>query len=213
MLRKDALDTLLELASEQGGYVTTAQAGRLSLVRDDLFRLVKSGDLTRVRRGVYRMRHAQLQHEDEIAAWLALERGNLPWERKDEPLAVISHESAAAMHGLGTIIPMRPTLTLRPHARRYPNAGDLVVHRAPLGVDDWTWFDNGALKMPVTTPARTIIDLLLDKQEPSYVARATREALSTQLLTPDELMASARRRKSQTASLQARTAALLDSAA
>jgi predicted transcriptional regulator of viral defense system len=213
MLRKDALDALLEIASEQGGYVTTAQAGRLGLVRDDLIRLVTSGDLTRTRRGVYRMRHAPQQHEDEIAAWLALERGSLPWERKNDPQAVISHESAAAMHGLGTIIPMRPTLTLRPDSRRYPSAGDIVVHRAPLRTDDWSWHDNGALKLPVTTPARTIIDLLLDKQEPSYLTRATREALSTQLLTPDELMDSARHRKSRTASLQARTAALLAAAA
>lgn len=213
MLRREALDNLLEVASEQGGYVTTAQASRLGLVRDDLFRLMESGDLQRVRRGVYRMRHAQLQHEDEIATWLTIERGRLPWECKGEPQGVLSHESAAAIHQLGTIIPMRPTLTLRPDVRRYPNASDIVVHRAPLRTEDWAWYDAGSLMLPVTTPSRTIVDLLLDKQEPSYLARATREALSAQLLTPGQLMDSARHRKSQTASLQERAAALLDSAA
>ena len=213
MLRKEALDKLLEVASEQGGYVTTAQASQLGLVRDDLFRLMESGDLHRVRRGVYRMRHAQLQYEDEIAAWLALERGRLPWERKGEPQGVLSHESAAAIYQLGTIIPMRPTLTLRPGARRYPNFPDIVVHRAPLRADDWDWYDTASLKLPITTPARTIVDLLLDKHEPSYVARATREALAAQLLSPAELMDSARHRKSHTASLQERATALLDSVA
>lgn len=213
MLRNEALDKLLEAASEQGGYFTTAQASRLGVVRDDLFRLIESGDLHRVRRGVYRMRHAQLQYEDEIAAWLALERGRLPWEPKDEPQAVFSHESAAAIYQLGTIIAMRPTLTLRPDARRYPNFPDILVHRAPLRGEDWDWYDAASLRLPITTPARTIVDLLLDKQEPSYVVRATREALAAHLLTPAELMDSARHRKSRTASLQERATALLDSAA
>jgi predicted transcriptional regulator of viral defense system len=213
MQRGQALDSLLEAASEQGGYVTRAQATRLGLTDHDLERLLGSGDLERVRRGVYRMRHAQSLHEDAIAAWLALERDRLPWERRSEPTAVLSHETAAALYRLGTIIPTKPTLTLPVDAGRYTSLDDIVVHRAPLRPEDWRWHESGALRLPVTTPARTIVDLLLDKQEPSYLERAVGEAISAQILTPSELMDSARRRKGRTAGLQARAWALLRSAA
>jgi predicted transcriptional regulator of viral defense system len=171
---------------------------------------VRSEDLQRVRRGVFRMRHAQAQHEDEIAAWLHFERDRLPWERRGETDVVLSHESAAALQRLGTIIPARPTVTLLPRSGRSPHVTDIDVRRAPLRDDDWAWLDVGALKLPVTTPARTIIDLLLDKQEPSYVVRATNEALAERLTTRAEIMDAARHRKGRTAALEARTASLLD---
>jgi hypothetical protein len=79
--------------------------------------------------------------------------------------------------------------------------------------EDWAWSDIGQLKLPVTTPARTVIDLLLDKQEPSYVVRAMREALAERVATPEAIMDAARHRKSRTAALEARTASLLDQAA
>jgi predicted transcriptional regulator of viral defense system len=208
--RSEALETVLEAASEQGGYATASQATRLGLARDDIARLVRSEDLQRVRRGVFRMRHAQAQHEDEIAAWLHFERDRLPWERRGETDVVLSHESAAALQRLGTIIPARPTVTLLPRSGRSPHVTDIDVRRAPLRDDDWAWLDVGALKLPVTTPARTIIDLLLDKQEPSYVVRATNEALAERLTTRAEIMDAARHRKGRTAALEARTASLLD---
>jgi predicted transcriptional regulator of viral defense system len=204
------LETVLEAASEQGGYATASQATRLGLARDDIARLVRSEDLQRVRRGVFRMRHAQAQHEDEIAAWLHFERDRLPWERRGETNVVLSHDSGAALQQLGTIIPERPTVTLLPTSGRSPHVTDIDVRRAPLRDEDWAWLDVGALKLPVTTPARTIVDLLLDKQEPSYVARAASEAIADRRTTRVEIMDAARHRKSRTAALEARTASLLD---
>jgi predicted transcriptional regulator of viral defense system len=201
---------VLEPASEQGGYVTASQATRLGLARDDIARLVDFGDLERVRRGVFRMRHGQAQHEDDIAAWLHFERDRLPWERRGATNVVLSHESAAALHRLGTIIPRHSTVTVLPHSGQSPHVTDIDVRRAPLRDEDWAWSDIGPLKLPITTPARTIVDLLIDKQEPSYVVRATREALAGGLTTPAEIMDAARHRKSRTGALQARTASLLD---
>jgi predicted transcriptional regulator of viral defense system len=213
MRRSEALEALLEAASEQGGYVTASQATRLGLARDDIARLVDLGDLQRVRRGVFGMRHAQPQHEDDIAAWLHFERDRLPWERRSATNVVLSHESAAALHRLGTIIPQHPTVTVLPDSGRSPHVTDINVRRAPLRDKDWAWSDVGPLKLPATTPARTIVDLLLDKQEPSYVLRAANEALSEDLTTPAEIMDAARHRKSRTGALQARLASLLDQAA
>jgi predicted transcriptional regulator of viral defense system len=206
--RGDALEAVLEAASEQGGYVTALQAVRLGLARDDIARLVESGDLRRVRRGVFGMRHADTRHEDDVAAWLTFERGRLPWERRQSADAVVSHASAAALHGLGTLIPERPTVTLT-SAGRTSSLADIDVRRAPIDDQDWAWVDVGALKIPATTPARTIVDLIVDKQEPSYLARAVSEALQRELATPDEILETARRRKTRSSALRSRVAELL----
>lgn len=209
--RDAAVTSLMEAAADQGGYVTAPQAERLGLARDDVARLVRSGDLRRVRRGVFGMRHAENRWEDAIAAWLHLERSILPWERQT-PLGALSHDTAAAFHNLGTIIPGLPTLTLPPDARRVPEAADIEVHRAPLADADWTWLDAGGVDVPVTTPARTIVDLILARHERSYLIRAVNEALHRKLMTPDELSETAVRRRQRSASLRADVAALLPTA-
>lgn len=207
------MNALLEAATEQGGYVTALQAIRLGLARDDIARLVDTGDLRRVRHGVFAMRHAQIPQEDEVAAWLHFERDWLPWERRGRAGVVLSHDSAAALHGLGTIIAGHPTVTIPARERRSARAAGIVVRRAPLGEEDWAWLDVGALRLPVTTPARTIVDVLLDGHEPSYVQRAITEAIAEGVATPALIMEAARRRKSASKALQARTAELLEGVA
>lgn len=209
MRRAEALDALLEAANEQGGYVSGPQAKRLGVGRKDIDRLVAAGDLQRVRRGVYRMRHAQSRFEDEVAAWLHLQRDLLPWERRDEPHAVLSHESAAGFHRLGTIIPGRPTFTAR-RGSRTTAADDLVLHHMQLSDQDWTWERDETLSLPVTTPARTIIDLILSREEPSYIVRATREALARGQTTLEKLRETAQRRKSNSRAIEERVARLLE---
>ncbi|MEA2147282.1 MAG: hypothetical protein QOI23_2502 [Chloroflexota bacterium] len=209
MKRAEALEALLEVANEQGGYVSGPQAKRLGIGRTDINRLVAAGDLQRVRRGVYRMRHGQSRFEDEVAAWLHLQRDLLPWERRDEPRAVLSHESAAAFHQLGTIIPGLPTFTAL-HGPRTTTADALVLHQMQLPGQDWTWERDGTLRLPVTTPARTIVDLMLAREEPSYIVRATREALARGQTTPEKLRETARRRKSNSQAIEGRVARLLE---
>ncbi len=211
MQRSEALGALLEAASEQGGYVTSGQATRLGLARDDIARLTASNDLRRVRRGVFAMRHADQRHEDEIATWLRFERDRLPWEQANEPTAVLSHASAAALHSLGTIIPARPVVTLT--RGRPPHIADIEVHRVPLRREDWNWLDLGSVKLPVTTPSRTIVDLLLDGQEPSYIERAVAEARRRGTADHASIMDAARHRKGPSGALERRTTALLEQAA
>ncbi len=209
MKRGDALETLLELANEQGGYLSGSQAKRLGVERTDINRLVSAGDLQRVRRGVYRMRHGQSRFEDEVAAWLHLQRDVLPWEGRDQPHAVLSHESAAAFHQLGTIVPGLPTFTAF-RGPRTTTADDLVLHQMQLTDQDWSWAVDGTLRLPVTTPARTIVDLLLSREEPSYIVRATREALARGQTSAERLREAARHRKSNSQSIEGRVARLLE---
>jgi predicted transcriptional regulator of viral defense system len=184
---------------------------RLGLARDDIARLTHSHDLRRVRRGVFGMRHADERHEDEITTWLYFERDRLPWDREDPPRAVLSHASAAALHGLGTIIPARPTVTLT--TGRPPRLDDIEVHRVPLRREDWTWLDVGPVTLPVTSPSRTIVDLLIDGEEPSYVQRAVDESLRRGIADRASIMDAARHRKGPSKALEQRTEMLLEQAA
>jgi predicted transcriptional regulator of viral defense system len=208
MRRTEALSALLEAASEQGGYVTALQAVRLGLGRDDIARLASSKDLRRVRRGVYALRHADARHEDEIAAWLHFQRDRLPWERTEPPSSVLSHASAAALRRLGTIIPVEPVLTLT--AGRLPELDDVRVHRIPLRDEDWTWTDLGGVMLPVTTSSRTIVDLLLDGEEPSYVGRAIVEATRRGEADRESIVDAARHRKGPSKTLERRVTELLE---
>jgi predicted transcriptional regulator of viral defense system len=167
-----------------------------------------------VRQGVYALRHARHPLEDAITSWLAVDRARLPWERGKEAVAVLSHATAASLHNLGTITPQRPALTVQPRLRSTSRARGIELHVARLEPQDWMWLraDN-ALLLPTTTPARTIVDLVTAGEETSYVIRTIREALEDDRLSPQELVAAARRRKQRSAALTKRVEALLARAA
>jgi predicted transcriptional regulator of viral defense system len=199
--RPEKLDRLTEIAADQGGYLTAAQAERLGINRIGLAELTRSGDLRRVRRGVYATRGTGHPLEQEIAAWLAIDRAAFPWEwRGTVPRAVVSHRSAAALWQLGTLIPGFPSLTVRGAP---PRIADLEAHTAMLSDADWQWKGlEGGIRVPVTTPARTVVDLSMAGEEPSYVERALREALSRGLASPGDIEKAARRRPRSDATLR-----------
>lgn len=58
------------------------------------------------------------------------------------------------------------------------------MHRAALSTEDVTLVGG----LPVTTPARTVADLLRDGHDPSHIAEITREVLRRDLATTDELV-------------------------
>lgn len=197
MGRRDHLDSITEITADQGGYLTAAQAARMGVPHERLAELVHSGDLRRVRRGVYATREAKVSPlEDTIAAWLSTEQARFPWERTETPPgAVVSHRSAAGIWELGTVNPGEPDLTVQRNARQ---GRGIRFHRVRLGPEDWVWWQPPrGPAMPVTTPARTIVDLLIDGEEPSYLERATNEAAQRGIATARQLRQAARRRRSR----------------
>ena len=206
------MTSLLEIAAEQGGYVAAGQAARLGVEQSRLSRLAESGDLRRVRWGVYAMRHAHHRLEAEIGAWLSIDRERLPWERNGAAVAVLSHATAASIHGLGTLIPREPTITVPPERRSATRGKNIELHVASLAPPDWNWFRAEDIRLPVTSPARTIVDLILLGEELSYVQRAIAEALADGGMKADELIDAATRRKSRTTTLVAQVKRLLKDA-
>jgi predicted transcriptional regulator of viral defense system len=194
------LERIGPITSEQAGLISTAQAARIGVPARDLARLVPGSVLERPLRGVYRVRAAPApSHPELLAAWVLLQRGRLPGERIDEPQppAVVSHGSAAAIHGLGAFTPSRPTLIV-PQRR---NSGHTEPYRAfalPLDPADWRWtYLPEGIHIAITTPGRTLVDLSWADADPDHVRQAFRNALGDGQIELAEIEAALRRRWSR----------------
>lgn len=168
-------DRLFETAAAQEGLFTTRQAAEAGYSPQLLVHHVRSGNLLRFRRGIYRLVHFPAgEHEDLVAAWL--------WS---DQAGVISHQSALALLELSDTLPARIHLTL-PEAwrrRRLRVPSDLVVHHADVPSSDRSW--SGAI--PITTPRRTLNDCAEAGLSPEFLRQAAVEALERGLVTTDEL--------------------------
>ncbi len=104
--------------------------------------------------------------------------------------AVVSHESALALLDLSDSIPDKVHLLVPRQHRGLRRPSSVVIHTHP---DDeklsTVWRD----AMPVTAPARTLVDIA-DELQPEQAAMAAREALRLGLLTRRQLEQEAARR-------------------
>jgi very-short-patch-repair endonuclease len=137
-------DALNKLAAAQRGLFSSAQAAAIGMRYAQLSRAEAAGQLRRVRRGVYAVAGApRSQWEDIVAAALAA-----------GPEAVVSHQSAAAVHGFE--FAERRSVELSVPAGSRSRLTGIVLHR----VTDLSARDiierRGVL---VTTPCRTLVDL------------------------------------------------------
>jgi len=136
---------LAELARRQHGIVSRRQLLELGHARATISGWEKDGKLHRLHRGVYAVGHEALSWEGRLlAAVLA-----------NEP-AVASHKTAAWIWGL---LRTRPgTFHLTAPTRRHRKEL-VVVHFARLEPEDVRTVD----RIPVTSPARTVLDLAPDE--------------------------------------------------
>lgn len=152
MRSSDALTVLAELGSEQHGLVTTARAGEFGVTPVDLKRLTDHGYVTRLRRGVYALPSATDGPLQELrAAWLGA--GGQAAPGASPPDTVVSHLSAAAVHGMGEVLPRHHEFTSP--RRRQTTHDDVRFHRADLTRGEVREVDG----LPVTTLNRTLLDL------------------------------------------------------
>jgi predicted transcriptional regulator of viral defense system len=93
---RQARRLLLELAGSQGGYFTAKQAGAVGYGRQHVEYHVAVGNFERIGHGLYRLPGVALAEHAELIRLSLWSRG-----RDDRPQAVVSHETALALHGLG----------------------------------------------------------------------------------------------------------------
>lgn len=184
MRQAEVLATLETIASDQWGIVTTAQAGREGVERLQLSRLAEKGDLDRARHGVYLLPSHQAGPQDEIrAAWLSLEPKKFIDERwEDERPVVVSHESAARIHGIGRLIPPKLTFSTG-GTKQTRQQGIRIYTRRELAEADIVLVDG----LPVTSVVRTVGDLAEQKVERGYLADLVADALRKDNVRIDDL--------------------------
>ena len=195
MKRTEALLRLSPVAVEQEGLLTARQARLVGVPSIMLVRLAGAGLLRRLLHGVYTValgRATPGPDEEILAVWLAVDGAVLPWSRPPVPKAVVSHASAARMLQLSTIIPTLPELTT---ARQFQRREQFITHTAQFTNADWSWKSLGGARLPVTSPARTIVDLLIAGEEVDYLEHAIRQTFTDPAQATEELFAVAERRR------------------
>jgi len=173
-------DALFDVASEQEGLFTTAQAAEAGYSPQLLQKHLHGGRIRRVRRGVYRLVHFPPgEHEDLIAVWL--------WS---ESAGVFSHETALALHGLSDPLPSRAHLTVPADwsRRRLRVPRGVLLHHADVPRSDRAWVGS----LPVTAPLRTLADCAAGGVAPDLVQQAKVQAVTRGLVTPAEAAAIAK---------------------
>jgi hypothetical protein len=164
------------------GIVTTAEFTAAGFSDARIRTLIRRGDLHQIRRGVYangpRAREILAIADGgqllQLAAAMAVARTR----------AVVSHESAAYLHSIDLLsTPDVATLTCLPE-RGWTGRLGVRLHAMALPAEHVTTM----LRMPVTTPARTVVDLARTLSFRAGVVTAD-SALHRKLVTKPELTA------------------------
>lgn len=166
---------LYELAEDQHGYLTAAQARDAGVLQVRLLQLLEQGEVERVSRGVYRLTHfpeSPFGQYMQAALW--------PQVRRAGVRGVVSHESALTLYDLSDASPSRVHITVPPSVRiRRETPEYLVVHHASLDPADVTTHEH----IPVTTVERTIRDVAAAHIGPALVRQAIEDAGRIGLIT------------------------------
>lgn len=141
--RADADELLRRLAVMQAGFFTARQAIEHGIASDDFNLRIDSGRWIRVENELFRLAGSAPTKFDEFAQWCAWYEG----------AAVVSHQSAADLHGMGHLQPR--FLHLSTVDQRTVPSNRLALHHRELADADVE--TAGCFR--VTTPARTAVDL------------------------------------------------------
>jgi predicted transcriptional regulator of viral defense system len=164
----------------QHGYFRVGQARHHGLSSQLLSHYVRQGRFTRVRHGLYRLHGFPSSEHDEMREkWMAV----------GTEKAVLSHQSALALLDLSDAIPSAVHLLVPRRHRGLRRPPGTVIHTRPDEQQVSTVWREG---LPLTTPARTLVDVVEDLQ-PEQMEMAARQALDRGLVTAPELEEEAKR--------------------
>ena len=147
--------SLYQIASLQQGYFTSRQAKEAGYSDSRFLYHVKRGRWIREGRGIYRLANYPIGDRADLVYWSL-------WScnRSGEPQGVFSHQTALAIHDLSDIMPASYHLTVPKQFRRFHKLPkNLRLYFTDLQDEDISEFEG----YRVTTPDRTIYDVLLDQ--------------------------------------------------
>lgn len=164
-------DLLYDTAEGQAGYFTARQAREAGFSFERLSYYAGTGRFLRAHHGIYRLAHFPASpYEDLFVAWL-----------RTGPHSVISHESALYLYGLSDVLPDKVDVIIPRSASRRRDGIRLHTHQ--IGQEEITQREG----LPVTSPARTIIDVAASGMAEEQIYQAVQEALVAGITDADEL--------------------------
>jgi predicted transcriptional regulator of viral defense system len=162
---------LVGVAGPQSGYFTAAQALAAGYSYAAQRYHTHDANWLRVGRGIYRLPEWPPTAHEDLVRWTLWSRGK----------AVVSHETALSVYGLGDVDPERIHLTVPPAFRG--KAEGVVLHRAQLKPNEKQ--ENAGFT--VTTALRSLLDVAAGTLDLDQVATAVSEALQRGLVTKRQL--------------------------
>lgn len=141
--RQDLRRRLAALAATQSGYFSAAQALGVGYSYQAQKFHADRGNWIRVDRGLFRLPEWPVGAHDDLVRWSLWARGR----------AVVSHETALAVHELGEANPTAVNLIVPANFRS--TAAGVVLHRGAVDEHD-IWEHEG---FRVTSPLRTLLDV------------------------------------------------------
>ena len=184
MKTAEAIELTADLATQQWGLFTSAQARAKGIDAVTLNRLVNKSLLTRLRHGIYAFAATLWTPELDVRVqWLALDPATMAIDRIDgnDNAAVVSHETAASLYGIGDLQNEKINFTTK--KRRQTKQPEVIFHIAALANTDITYLDG----LPITTIPRTVRDLLASGHEPGHVTDIITAALQDGLISREDL--------------------------
>ena len=165
-----------------GVFFRPSQIDELGITYDQLQRLVKTGAVERVARGLYRLAGEDPTEHDTVAAVCAR-----------VPHSVICLLTALRIHEIGTQLPHEVWLAI-PHKARPPRLPHFRIRLIRFSGAAWTYgvrditFDGVPAR--ITSPARTVVDCFRFEQLIGREAafEALQDALRERKVTIDALM-------------------------
>ena len=165
--RRDLRRRLFALAADQAGYFTAAQAKAVGYSYPAQAHHVGARNWIRVDRGIFRLTDWVPNLHDDLAHWHL-------WSKER---AVVSHDTALGVHGVGEFESRRIHLTVPPGFRMRDQA--LTLHTADLAAEDI----ESRPGFRLTTLTRSLIDVAADHADEDQLARALDEGLARGTIT------------------------------
>ncbi len=165
--RRDLRKRLFGLAAEQAGYFTAAQAKEVGYSYQAQSHHVNAGNWVRIDRGLFRLAEWIPDIHDDLARWYLWSKGR----------AVVSHETALSVHGIGEFESAQVHLTVPPGFTMREEG--VALHYAELSESDV----DERLGYRVTTAVRSIIDVAAYAPDEDQLARAIADAQQAGQLT------------------------------
>ncbi len=170
---------LLALAEQQGGYFTAKQALSVGYAYPEQHYHAKEGNWLKAGRGLYRLAEYPMPSQAAL-----IELTLLSADRQGRFQAVVSYDTALALHELGDANPSQIHLTVPPGFRkRLPL--EVRLHRGLLSEEDWEQREG----YRVTTPLRTLLDIAASAESWPLLEGAVRDALARGVVRKKQLLA------------------------